>query len=291
MTWVKMDDCFRDHPRFVDASSGLVGVYLSGLAYSNRYCLDGHIPATALSKIAPAETPKQRERIIAELLQRGLWEIHPGGGYVVHDYLQWNDSREVVMKRRDVARQAAAARWGPHAKGNADRIPKSTAIGNADSNASRNAFGNASPIRSGSDPNPIQTTPDPIRSGAPARAREPDDSSNHFPEKSQNQTQNRTQTSAPAAQEVLAAIANVGRPLLRKSSPPPPPTDENPNAASNKSSPPDPAKRAADEAWFDSQLAAELAATQPDAPDSEPSRVVEVASLSTDSKAANGGKS
>lgn len=175
MTWARIDDGFRDHPRFLDMSSAAVGLWASSLAYCNKHSTDGHVPVRALAKLAPIETPKARAAMVAELLGRGAWEPAQDGGYLVHDFLDWNDSKAEVQKRREAGRRGAAARWGPDAHRNADRIADGTAGASATRSADRNAGTIASRNAFRSDRSD-RSNPDPerVRAGKPDRSPEPD---------------------------------------------------------------------------------------------------------------------
>jgi len=110
MTYARLEDSFRDHPRFLEMSCGAVGLWASALAYCNKHLTNGRIPAAALVKLAPIETPRQRVALVKELLDKGAFEQREPTAYQVHDYLDWNDSKEKILAKReaDRARKEAA---------------------------------------------------------------------------------------------------------------------------------------------------------------------------------------
>jgi hypothetical protein len=104
MTWVKVDDQFQDHPKFLDVSLAAVGLWVAGLAYCSRYLTDGHIAAKAAKRLGGTK------RLTDELEEAGLW--HPtDGGWDVHDYLSYNPSADRVRDVRE-ARAEAGKRGG-----------------------------------------------------------------------------------------------------------------------------------------------------------------------------------
>jgi len=235
----RIDDGFRDHPKFIDATCAAIGLWIGAIAYCCKHATDGVLPKAALPRLAPRETPKQRDAMVEELLDSGAWEQHSERTYYIHDFLDWNDSREDVRRRREAGRRGAMSRWDGdryadrNANRNADRIANGTgpptgppsaptyANGNAEPNANSNAkpIAVANALRSGSDP--IRSDPnrsDPIRSRAthsephpagppdPAAAQpQPDDSSNR------GESQSQSRTTAAAALEVVAAVGNGPR--------------------------------------------------------------------------------
>ena len=107
MSWVKLDDQFFMHPKVLPLSRGAKLLYLSALTYASAQLTDGHLNEAAVSAVA--RTVGVQPRLSADLRDAGLWD-RTEDGYVIHDYLAYNPSREQVLR----ARQAAAertARW------------------------------------------------------------------------------------------------------------------------------------------------------------------------------------
>lgn len=73
------------------------------------------------------------------------FEESDGGVYVIHDYLEHQESRETITARKARTRAAANARWDAHrnAKRNASRNANSNTSSNTSSNANSNAKRNA----------------------------------------------------------------------------------------------------------------------------------------------------
>lgn len=99
MAWVRLQESAMTHPKILDLPDGAFRLWVWGLCYCQTHLTDGAIPVKAL----PAGRRKQAE----QLIEARLWEGLAEDGYGVHDYLQWNDTRDVVLKKRQGSRTRA----------------------------------------------------------------------------------------------------------------------------------------------------------------------------------------
>ena len=94
MTWVKLDDRFPDHPKVLalgdDYERGLA-LHVRGLCYAAGNLTDGFVPARAF---------REDVAIAARLVAVGLWK-EVAGGYLIHDFLDFNKSKAQVEKERE----------------------------------------------------------------------------------------------------------------------------------------------------------------------------------------------
>lgn len=96
MVWARIDDQFPDHPK-VAAAGPLAGwLHVCAICYSSRMLTDGFIPKGQVRKLADIENVTE---VVTALLTAGLWHESPGG-YMVHDYLEYNPSAEEVRAQR-----------------------------------------------------------------------------------------------------------------------------------------------------------------------------------------------
>lgn len=103
MTWIRLDDSILDHPKFVDLDHGAIVLWLAGLAHCNRFTTDGliaaaHVPKMLRSYNVSAPAP-------GLLVSRGLWEPHPDG-FTVHDFADYQPTKEKIETRRDQYRRS-----------------------------------------------------------------------------------------------------------------------------------------------------------------------------------------
>lgn len=107
MTWVKLDDSFFRHPKARAAGKDGRALFLAACCWSASNLTDGHIPAASLGLVASEAEVKvsTAERLVTV----GLFHAN-GDGWVIHDFLAFNKSRERVHKERAqwAARQAKA---------------------------------------------------------------------------------------------------------------------------------------------------------------------------------------
>lgn len=99
MAWGRIDDGLYDHPKLDklgrDRLAG-VGLHTLAISWSNRRSTDGVIPPERVRLLGGTM------RLADRLVEAGLFERHPEG-YLVHDFLEYNDSAEVVAERRAAA--------------------------------------------------------------------------------------------------------------------------------------------------------------------------------------------
>lgn len=105
MTWLKLDDRFAGHPKVSALSDGAFRLHVSGLLYCAGHETDGLIPA----ELVPTLMPTYRPKYLPELADRGLWL--PRRELVeVHDFLEYNPSRDQIRKRREATAERVR-RW------------------------------------------------------------------------------------------------------------------------------------------------------------------------------------
>ncbi len=104
MSWFHLDDNFPDHRKVAGLSDAAFRLHVAGLAYCSRGLTDGIIPADDVPRLVRRYKPSAR----TELVDGGLW-VESLGHYLIHDYLDWNDSRERVMEKRQKAAKRRAA--------------------------------------------------------------------------------------------------------------------------------------------------------------------------------------
>lgn len=110
MPWVKLDDHFDEHPKIARLDDHALALFVCGLAYCNRNLTDGFIPSqVGLGQLRFCDgntTPA-----IRQLETVGMWE-KKDGGWQVHDFPEYQPSREAVLKERatDAGRKAESRR-------------------------------------------------------------------------------------------------------------------------------------------------------------------------------------
>ena len=128
MPWVKIDDHFDEHHKFQKAGPLAAALWLAGLAYCNRNLTDGRIPRSKANTLwswtwfdEPNDEGQAREvtlgissgyageditseYVIQRLVDAGLWDDH-GTHFMVHDYHEYQASKEQVVAEREATRK------------------------------------------------------------------------------------------------------------------------------------------------------------------------------------------
>ena len=155
MVWVRIDDRYSEHPKIVEAGPLCAALWLAGLAYCNRNLTDGFIPWSTARTLVDWEYAEQDGRritidigcgmggetvtsdmVISRMVAVGLWHPVYGEttqrikGYLVHDYGDFQPSKEQVLRERELTANRVKAFKERH-KGNAQGNGVSNGIGNA----------------------------------------------------------------------------------------------------------------------------------------------------------------
>lgn len=103
MPWGRLDDGLYDHPKLDllgrDRLPG-VGLWSLAISWSNRRLTDGFVPNDRIRLLGGTRALAEK-LVVAELFEVA------DGGYQVHDFLEFNDSKAVIEARRaeDAARK------------------------------------------------------------------------------------------------------------------------------------------------------------------------------------------
>lgn len=121
MSWARLDDGFPDHRKVEGLSAEAFRSFVKAVCYCARNLTDGVLPVSSFAYLG-------RKRYLDELQAAGLFDAVGDGRLSVHDYLEWNPSREKVLADR-AATAARVAR-----------------LRNGRSNGVTNAVTNGSPV-------------------------------------------------------------------------------------------------------------------------------------------------
>lgn len=108
MVWAKFDDQYPHHPKLSRAADlSALGFDVAGVCYSNRHLTDGFIADHDLPFVyPPLRNPK---RLADKLVDVERWERDDeAGGYRIHDFHEYNPTREEVEADRAAARERMA---------------------------------------------------------------------------------------------------------------------------------------------------------------------------------------
>jgi len=117
VTWIKVDDDFYDHPKFLALTHSGVALWVTALAWCGHHKTDGVIPRAAVQRLGHDFATADA------LVAAGLW-ITTDTGWRVHEFTEYQRSAEQVEKLSAAGRKAAAQRWSgsrSHTNRNANR--------------------------------------------------------------------------------------------------------------------------------------------------------------------------
>src|SRR5262245_32252920 len=99
MAWVRLDDSCSHHPKLRRAGLEAYGWWAAALCYCNRYLTDGFIAKKDLEHVWPGLHPTRLQAIIDRLTAQRSLESTPDG-VRVHDYLDYQPSRDTALRQR-----------------------------------------------------------------------------------------------------------------------------------------------------------------------------------------------
>jgi hypothetical protein len=114
MTWLRLEDNFAHHPKIMALSDRAFRLHLSALCHCAEFSTDGYVDKGIERAIRGrlAGDSRARTRHLNELVAGGLW-APVNGGYLIHDYLDYNPSAaEVKAKREQAAERQRRFREG-----------------------------------------------------------------------------------------------------------------------------------------------------------------------------------
>lgn len=144
MAWARLNDGIFDHPKCIDAGEDATNLFVRSIVWCSKQLTDGRIPKAALRVLTQR---RDADALAAKLLEVGLWEDRDGAWWV-HDFLDYNPSRESVEGRRaDVsAKRSAAGKAGNAKRWGSQDDRKAIANGSqTDRKSSQPVIANASP--------------------------------------------------------------------------------------------------------------------------------------------------
>lgn len=109
MAWVKLHDGAMQDLKISGLSDSAFRLWIRGLCYCQTALTDGLIPHSALRDMGAKR--KDVDELATPVVpgRAPLWERIDQFGFKVHDYLDWNDSREKVQARKLKAKDRKTA--------------------------------------------------------------------------------------------------------------------------------------------------------------------------------------
>lgn len=107
MAWIRLSDDYNDHPKFDNLSDGAFRLWHQGMGFCRKYQTDGLMPLASVRKFKAYTARRMAELMTPwRLLANPLWRSVEGEAVKVHDYLDWNPSKDEADERRIESREA-----------------------------------------------------------------------------------------------------------------------------------------------------------------------------------------
>src|SRR5262245_15432421 len=100
VSYVQLDDNFATHPKIEELTDREFRVHVRALCYCARHRTNGRLPVSSAIR-------GMNEKVIARMLDLGLWEFHSGEGLGIHDFAEFNGTaleREQARLRKQAQR-------------------------------------------------------------------------------------------------------------------------------------------------------------------------------------------
>jgi hypothetical protein len=109
MSYAGIDCGFPFHPKIRSLSDAGYRLHSTAIVYANEHLTDGVISRDVVDMFKG-----YKPKVVSELVGRGLWHLHDDG-WEIHDYLDWNKSRDQVLAikatKSRAGRAGATSRW------------------------------------------------------------------------------------------------------------------------------------------------------------------------------------
>lgn len=108
MAWAKFDDRWWAHPKMAAAGLEAAGLDAKAICYVAGHETDGFVSDDAMPILAPGH--RKPHTVAARLVEVGRWTRDENRkGYWIHDFLKYNQSRDVAEAKREAERERKAA--------------------------------------------------------------------------------------------------------------------------------------------------------------------------------------
>lgn len=101
--WVKFDNTMPERPKVVGVSDRAFRLWIHASCYCSRGETDGVLPA----RLVPTLLHSASKQALNELVKAGLVDRREDGDFEVHDYLDYNPSKEQIERLRSQSRRTS----------------------------------------------------------------------------------------------------------------------------------------------------------------------------------------
>ncbi|CAM3740231.1 hypothetical protein ACXYTP_19235 [Tsukamurella ocularis] len=103
MVWFKVDDALHSHPKARRAGLAAIGLWALAGSHCMAYLTDGYVERWVV------ESWPDGVALAGRLVDAGLWDTHPDGGWMFHDWRLYQPTKAQVDEDRRKERERKAA--------------------------------------------------------------------------------------------------------------------------------------------------------------------------------------
>jgi len=110
MSWIKLDDQWMDHPKIIKAGRDARDMWLASITWCAKHLTDGYFPKDLLTSLAVSAgiDVANCQTFATRLVEVSLWDA-TSDGYMVHDYLDYNPTKEQALATKSARKEAGRA--------------------------------------------------------------------------------------------------------------------------------------------------------------------------------------
>jgi hypothetical protein len=103
MPWARFEDDYLGNRKLTTLSTLAIALDMAGIVYSARELRDGRLTVADVQIIAALIHIRRWSPAAEELVRVNRWQVLESGGWMIHDYLDYQPSREKVLTERTSA--------------------------------------------------------------------------------------------------------------------------------------------------------------------------------------------
>lgn len=173
MVWVRIDENFAQHPKVLRAGPLGMAMQIAALCYCNRHMTDGFVPKQIAKGLLDLDGLGMRmsgnglmgagldaewHLVVEDLVEAGLWD-EVDGGWQIHDYLDFQPSRQQIQRVSETRREAGRRGGSANRKQTPEQIAKHVAKQNGEQIESKSSSKSSSKTEAKSKPVPVSRIP------------------------------------------------------------------------------------------------------------------------------------
>jgi len=103
--WARFEDDYLGNQKLATLTTAAIALDMAAIVYSARELRDGQLTVTDVQAIATLIHIRRWQPVAAELVRVNRWAAPDGACYAIHDYLEYQPSRQQVLTERAAAAQ------------------------------------------------------------------------------------------------------------------------------------------------------------------------------------------